>query len=628
MAVTYDRVTLSQVNFDMLGYDSTEHSQAASYHIGTPTNVANAVAMAEMASVYTQMIKHGLNTMNLYDNDQNVIGNLMISDFIYEFCTVNVYQTTYDGTYGIDTDTDTLDYPDYREDTTGSHYIGGAKFKRIVDATGISGVAFTISINNATYTFRDFSKMGFELHDSFGTWPAAQLERFLWFEYAFRSVSVGLMTKTTAGVEHKYLEFNENDGTQFMNASFDADKPADNLNITDYIIPEVGYMNELDNRFSPRAHSIMTGMYLVYVDANDTMMKLISEGLFGYKLSDWFESTFFGSDGKEYVVGINWFYGLRDMLGNKGKIFGPSDIRIGCSFLRYDEGPNDTISADNLGSEFVMWDTPELHIEGKFHDYRDYLASFKVFLPYYGFADLDPNDVVDAYIKVYYNINLYSRAADIVVTTRSERTNNLEEKILSVTTTMGEEIPFGADAARTMFTALAQTAGKAITTGASIALNAEAGQVGADIASNNAQIGYESGLVEHGLANAKSADTVIQSRLDENRGLRRNEAQLKAASNAIPSVPNMPVPAVNRSNGSGSENGSLDELHPYIMIQWPVTCEPLDWEDYVGTPTAKSVTLSGNLGFTQIGAVYPQSMANAPKYLDEIIAQLKAGVYL
>lgn len=401
---------------------------------------------------------------------------------------------------------------------------------------------------------------------------------------------------------------------------------------------EDGYVNELDNRFSPRTHSIMTGMYVAFADTiagvEDYQMSEIASALMTFDLGDAIKKTLLGSDGKEFIISVNWFYGIRAGLAAKNMILGPSDFRVGGQWPKAGLTPGHVVPLNNVGTEYFLWETPELSVGHKFGDYRDYLANYKIFLPYYGFVDIDPNDAVDAYIKIYYNINMLSRAADIVITTRSSRTNNQNVKIMSLSTTVGVEVPFGADACKSMMLAVAQTAGKAITTAASVYLGARTGQIGAAIASNSAANAYDTSMMNasimsgNNVVDLNAASKGVTDKLSENASLRKQAAGIKAVQNAIPDMPNMAIPSTTRSNGSGSENGSLDELHPYMLIEWPVTCEPNDWEDYVGIPASASTYLTANLGFTQVGAVHPDSMANAPKYIDEIIAQLKAGVYL
>lgn len=645
MAVTLDNVTLNLVDYKRLTYDESDLPFATEgYPIGFTATSFQDLSFIQNLSVFGKMLNAGINRMDLYDANSQVIGNIQITNYQEIYVTAQPYTDNVDGIeyqYGNNA------YMPYLSDSGSRHYVGGVKFKAFSGISSSQKMTFTVTLNNDSFTVRGPAGDGYlikQVDDAYGSWNANTITSVI-FEGPSTGdfiYSLGLVTLYDNGVPHLYLTkteffpefyFTPNGSNQIVVRQNEG-IIADNLSFTEHPIEEDGYVNELDDRFSPRAHSVMTGMYVIYADNDDAQMTDVAKAMFSFKFSDWVETHFFGSDGKDMVVGINWFYGLRATLAAKDNIIGPSDIRIGGSFLRTTDDPNDVIQANNLAREFIMWETPELYLNGKYSDYRDYLANYKIYLPYYGFADLDPNDAVNAYIKVYYNINLYSRAADIVITTRSARTNNIEEKIMTLTTTVGEEVPFGADACRNMMTALAQTAGKAITTGASIALGARGGQIDAAIASNSAANAYDTSMMSasimsgNNVVDLNAASKGVTDKLSENASLRSKSAGVKAAQNAIPDMPNMALPATNRSNGSGSENGTLDELHPYVMISWPVTCEPNDWEDYVGMPASASTYLTANLGFTQVGAVHPDSMANAPKYLDEIIAQLKAGVYL
>jgi len=390
-------------------------------------------------------------------------------------------------------------------------------------------------------------------------------------------------------------------------------------------IEEEGYVNDINNRFSPRANSHFMGIYAIpgmNLDMSTFALLLMNSDIF-----DLIANSFLGSDGKEYIITVNHFFGLVPELTAAQRFEGPSDMRIGRRYLAYNDPlTNDGIylNVQNLNSEFIVWKTPALHIVQHFNDYRDYLCKYQLFLPYYGYVDIDPNDAVAADIKVYYNINVVTRGAMIVVTSKSFRTNNKETKILSLSTTVGEEIPFCANAMGNAMTALAQITGKAISMGTSVAT----GSTGAQIASLTAQNNYNEKLLDAGKVEFKSADSAIQGNLDKMSDLRKSQSNMNAIGNVASGVPNMPVPNTARSNGSGSETGTVDELHPYILVTRPYTCEPGDWETYNGLPTSKSLTLSSCSGFTKVAAVKPETLTNAPKYIDEIISLLQAGVYL
>lgn len=389
---------------------------------------------------------------------------------------------------------------------------------------------------------------------------------------------------------------------------------------------EPEFMNELSTRYSPRSVSNILG---IYVFDEDTMQD-VAVGLMRFGLND-IAAQFFGGDGKDMVVGIRFYYGLNPYIARDTDYSPAPDIRCGNKFLFSDDSlivdPSTVIPADKAKSEYCKWFTPVLNVPEYFEDYRDYLCSYQLYLPYYGFVDLDPNDVVGGSIRVYYNINIVTGAAVIQVVVNNSRTNNQDVKAYVFTTTVGVEIPFGANAAQSMMLGFAQVLGKAFTSAVGLGTGLQSSAISANI--NRA---------EEGLAKLEDTEYSPEMLVDKSRVKDRSEKELaelnrqansnQAMHNIISSVPTPSVNAPKRTGGSGSETGSMDELYPYLLITRPVSATPADYTSYVGKSASTSIKLSSCTGFTQVSAIRPDTLSNAPKYLNEIISLLQAGVYL
>jgi len=404
-------------------------------------------------------------------------------------------------------------------------------------------------------------------------------------------------------------------------------------------VEEDEYVNDIENRFSPRVEAGSMGGYVIPADGDFPIEKIMS-ALMNVNVTDKLKDYIFKDDGKEYVMGLRWYYGLNLGL-DKPKVFDDRlSIKLGGWALtgRNNIDPNVpstivTMYAKCLASEYYMWNTHELSVPGTHHNYLDYLSSYQLYLPYYGFLDIDPNDIVDGTIKVYYNINLYTGFAQIIVQCKSSRTNNQAVKCYTVSCQVGEEIPYGTNISKDMMLAWTETCAKAFTTGAKIGAGIYGGPaIDSDVGGN---ISWQDVMNSSEYNNASSmsqAQAEKIAKVANRRGDLRRDAQY-AANKVLSSSTDMTHGSPRRSGSGNTETGNLDELFPYLLITSPIDAEPQQRDNYVGRPTTEVSTLASLSGFTQVAAIAPESTvlnADAPKesYMSEIISLLNAGVYL
>lgn len=643
MAISYDRVMVTPVDFNIFKYNYNSDPYRFEYNIGMDTRNPHAALPAYLnSSVFHKMLALGYNHLDLRDTYGVIIGSLDISGN-YDIKYVAAVTELVGATHYSDKAYDATSYPNYPEG-----YTWGMKYKAAIPDL-YDPLWFSVTLNGEVIERRmiDDEEIILEIGDYFSNDGDFPIE-FMWNMASRYSYSICIQTRTYHGVTHDYLvlstfswyeDSHNNESLEyasiFLDSTFYENHICDGLSLEDFIIPEEGFMNEIDNRYSPRGASNIIGMYVF----DEATMHDVAKGLINFGFYEWV-SQFFGGDFKDCVMYLNFFHGLHDQIA--AHIDGNSDIKAADKFLRTSSDPVDTINSDSVDTEFVEWKTPiGLRITPHFNDYRDYLCSYQLFLPYYGFINLNPNDAVNAVIKIYYNINICTRAAMITVTTNSTRTSGLETKIFTVATSVGEEIPYGKNAIQSMWLGMAQVVGKAVATGASIGTSMGS----AHFASGANLRGLQSGLSEaqdmasrarEAVGNNKFAAEMYEGQAakiqDEiNAKQKSNVITATSLNNAHSIVSGIPTPSVDHStssNGGNSETGTMDELHPYVLITRPVSAEPADYESYVGTPSTESVTLSSCTGFTQVAAVKPESMANAPKYVNEIISLLQAGVYL
>lgn len=432
---------------------------------------------------------------------------------------------------------------------------------------------------------------------------------------------VGSFTPASASIFTEYGDF-----TMVQTFNYDI---TDAVDIEPEPVQEDGFVNEIENRFSPRVEAGSMGGYIIPADGDypiETIMSALMTVNAGSVLKDYL----FGSDGKEYVMGLRWYYGLN--LGfEKPKVFpNRMSVKVGGYSLIHNAL---TMYAKCLEREFYEWSTHELSVPGIHHNYLDYLSSYQLYLPYYGFLDIDPNDIVDGSIKVYYNINLYTGFSQIIVQCKSSRTNNQAVKCYTVSCQVGEDVPYGTNISKDMMLAWAETCAKAFTTGAKIGAGIYGGP--SIDSGNTGNVSWQDVMNSDeysGAASMSQAQAEKIAKVANRRGDLRRDAQY-AANKVLDANVNMSHNTPRRSGSGNCETGNLDELFPYLLITSPIDAEPQQRDNYVGRPTTEVSTLASLSGFTQVAAIAPESTvlnANAPKesYMSEIISLLNAGVYL
>ena len=404
--------------------------------------------------------------------------------------------------------------------------------------------------------------------------------------------------------------------------------PSLGIDVTAEEPQEDGYVNELMNRFSPRGFAQNIGMYLIFADGTaadqgSNNIQNYMKDLMYTDITDILDKGFFGSDGKEYILGIRWYYGLNQNLS----LFEfERAVRIGTKHLNKFDNIAEFRTTPELSKEFTVWETSELKVMPYFDDgdgnYLDMLSHYQLYLPYYGFMDIDPNDILGGTIKVIYNINIVTGAANIHVICKTARTGNNAVKCYDVNTQIGEDIPYGTDLMEdtlTCFSRVIQSGAKAGMTALSTAgaLQASAGETMLTNINNFNQA--NPGVMQQQGIDVDQVRSDVQGKINRGNIVHSIADKIEQA--------NTPAPI--RSSMSGGEGGCLDELYPYLLISRPMARDPQgNREEVLGMPSYAVANLGSVTGFTQIAAVMPNSLTNAPKYINEIIALLQAGVYL
>lgn len=646
MAITRDRVTLSQVNFNIAKYDYTDNVPYPGVYFDGPYNTFADLAGIQRNNVFLQMLLFGISEMNLYDHEQNVIGYIKMENFTYEYVTYQLYRVPGSGdTIWTDEQVDSAICPMYRSDDQYHEYFAGVQFRRVVGLAGSNyEIKYTVNLNGSTQSITYFTEACVNIYEWYGSFPVRYVSEVV---NLYRIPSVGLMTRTRQGETHTYLNWTEIDYT--YNITWDEYVGdgivycgyigkntvllADNLNITDYIVPEVEYMNDIENRFCPRWNAGSVGMYAVSWNT----IELLMQGIMELDAGDLLKNVFLGGDGKQYIIGIRWYYGLYDNANSWLNLDESKSYKVQVGGVHLDVGGTDLVGK-KFDGEYAHWSTSIMDVPRVLDNYLDYFADYQLYLPYYGFLKINANDIVGGTIRVHYNINLVTGMADIIVECKNSRSSRAAYKAYTVNAQIGVDIPFASDVMKTYVASWMETAGKAFMTGASMgAYGATQEYANAIQKSPRADIHQDAlNLIssgdQHIMADAERAAMKNAAVSKIKTGLHNAGATAKYTgaemSAAMSQFATSPSPSITRTGGSNPENGTLDELYPYLVITHPIDNSPADYEDYVGLPACTSIQLNQCTGFTQIAAVKPESMTDAPKYADEILSLLQAGVYL
>lgn len=211
-----------------------------------------------------------------------------------------------------------------------------------------------------------------------------------------------------------------------------------------------------------------------------------------------------------------------------------------------------------------------------FNDYRDYTETqVSVYLPFIGFMDLDPRDVIGCKITLEYTMDVITGTC---VATLSPKVGDNAECCYQFTGNCGVQLPItAADRSRLLSGLISGAVG-----------GAKAGAIGGPG-------GAVAGAVLGGAVGAVSGA----------------------------------FGGVQKSNGFSANAGALTKYKtPYILIHRAIPADPILYDQYYGNPASVTATLKNLHGFTRVRECY----IDVPRATDAekamIEAQLKQGVIL
>lgn len=374
--------------------------------------------------------------------------------------------------------------------------------------------------------------------------------------------------------------------------------------------PSEGGRFGLDNRFSPRIASNSFGMYVM----NNTELQGIMRGLWTKSFSEWFTQKIgITTEPTQMLLGCKWYYGIRkDIMLHDGKevpIMGNLAIQ---SALPSSETQVD-VPMNFLRKEFCIHDCGSITVPAHFNNYLDYQSKYQLYLPFLGFIELNPSDIVGGSIHVRYNINMATGYAMIIITANNDRTNNKDVEILTVPCECGITVPLTFTEINSLGNNIIQSIGKSvaagITSGAGVGFATKSGLSAMSVAEYNEDYGEWASAVSNTANNIR-------------------KIQGAGIAGGLATAFNGGVPSVGRSGDLTSEGGTVGSLKPFLLITRPVKITPTNIHDIYGKRSVAIKKLSDCTGYTKVSAVKPGSLPTNNKYIEQIVSTLQAGVYL
>lgn len=262
-----------------------------------------------------------------------------------------------------------------------------------------------------------------------------------------------------------------------------------------------------------------------------------------------------------------------------------------------------------------MYDVCKKKIEGFYNSFLDYkgYTYIKLFLPYFGFIDVDVNEVMNRTLYVKLGVDFTNGSALYIIATKS--LDDLPDEKLKLISTfgfeIGSELSLGssnyADMKRNMYLGAVRVAASAAITAytgipSSIPLPQQ------EVLTVKSQ-GYNSYALSTQLANKQLSTTVTP------------QLNLEPIETSIPiNLPDIPAETImNNVNSLGKiyptspcdrvNDGNLmsflNTKSVYIYIYRPnVVAFPEDYKEYYGLPVGKVMNLNDCYGFTKISSIH------------------------
>ena len=354
----------------------------------------------------------------------------------------------------------------------------------------------------------------------------------------------------------------------------------------------------LNNRFSPGIATNAIGLYPL------TQNQVVDcfDNFWNTTLSETIRNALGIVDTtNELILGLKWFYGI------KNDIFQIADTcYVTIANQKFDGEGCKEVTTKPCKKEFCTHDCGTINVPTHFNNYLDFMSKYELYVPFYGYVELNPSDVVGGTVGLKYNINLLTGDALAYITVNNSRSANIDEIVIPISA-LGVDCPTEHGSLK-----------DAIANSARIIAGAAA--VGVGISSGIRWIQSEKII-----SSAKSRQLGLYMRRDTSHleGEPTNAGILAASMNSIESLPSV----CRGSNASGSV-GYIGPMKPFLIITRPVKATPSTLNNVIGARSCEVAQLSSKHGFVKASAIKPDSISTSCKYINEIIALVQSGVVM
>ena len=309
----------------------------------------------------------------------------------------------------------------------------------------------------------------------------------------------------------------------------------------------------------PTLSAANCGFISVY-NPTSAQLKALSQFLWSSAFDiDSFKKLF--SDPMECIIGLGVVPVRPNLGGSKNVTFGDVDSGVGMSYI---------------SSEYVEKNMGSVSIDLLYDSFMDYQTSIQIYLPYIGFRQLQPDDIIGGSISVTYHINVIDGGCTAYI---SHSTRGV----------------------------LYQYSGSCIANVPLSAIN-YSGAI-----QNAVSAAINGAAVVAGIATGAAPVTMMGA-----AGLASNAANLALNSK----------PDVQRSGTVSGSAGLMGIQRPYVVIERANISVPNNRNKFVGNTTNVTMLLSSCSGFTMVDEIHLDGVPCTENERDELYQILKKGVIL
>lgn len=288
------------------------------------------------------------------------------------------------------------------------------------------------------------------------------------------------------------------------------------------------------------------------------------------------------------------------------------------------------ISGDPIGRGFGQFDWGTISLMEYWGNFLDYAPHTKVelYLPWYGFVNIDPNECLPGTLNVVTNFELDRGTCTHIVK------GNGGVCIATYSTVIGKQLPVnaldtGGKALAMTVAGVAAVAAVAVSAGA--AAPAVGGMAAGGAASSAPAIGAGTGLMTGAMSAqmASLAAPVSAGAAGAAPALAHtvNPHAVRLAATSAVAASRQPQ-VLNRSGSSTGCSAGLGPQYPYVIVSRPEQSVPGGYGGMYGFPCNKSKSLGSLSGYTEVGAIHLEGVPCTQQELDEIYSMLQGGVIL